>query len=105
MEKYIPNGYQIINLGDIDLTTTVTLNDDNSKMLIELFKSNRLYSKPFLIHLHETNDDIDITGFAQTYDTYIIMKYISDDISEIRTITISVTDETVTVYQVIKLLE
>lgn len=105
MEKYIPNGYQIINLGDIDLTTTVTLNDDNSKMLIELLKSKRLHSKPFLIHLHETNDDLDITGFAQTYDTYIIMKYISDDVAEIRTFTISVTDETVTVYQVIKSLE
>ena len=66
-KKYVPSGYQIIDLGSMDLISDVTLNKGTSEdvyILISLLYEDRLLNKPILLKLRDTDGDIKACGFC-----------------------------------------
>lgn len=66
-KKYVPSGYQIIDLGAHDLSSPVTINkgeNADADVLIELKDNGKLYSKPVLLHIADTDSGLDVMGFC-----------------------------------------
>lgn len=67
-KKYVPSGYQIIDLGSIDLSdlpTSKTASDgEDFKILIDLAKQGKLASKPILCKYIASNSDMVCTEWG-----------------------------------------
>lgn len=71
-KKYLPSGYQIINLDVVDNSGFTISPDDNedSKILFDvmtLFLDKGILKKPILLHLTETTNGNSVCGFAQVF--------------------------------------
>jgi len=85
IEKIEKIGYQIIDLGEVDLTDTVTINkgtNADADVLLDLSKRKKLHNKPVLLHLHEANSDMDITAFVTTTNDILQIFMSADDLSD-----------------------
>lgn len=72
-KKYVPSGYQIINVGEMDLGSpiTVSINDKPEyKILYDLIHSHEL-KKPILFNLYETNEGL-FAGFISSIGGFLI---------------------------------
>ena len=79
-KKYSPNGYQIIDLGEHDLSSTILLTEGenaDADVLIELRRTNRLWNKPILLKIYDTDGQISYVGVPviREYELYLIDKY------------------------------
>ena len=74
-KKYVPSGYQIINLDVSDKTSGIpfTPETEDEKILHEILSSGKL-SKPILLHII-TGAPYEITGFAVKTDNSISLTF------------------------------
>lgn len=81
-KKYIPSGYQIIN---ISVTATaldgtpfsVTATTEDEKILCDLLEHDKQFTKPILLNFHEISNDYTLSGFVTCIDGQIILGDIS----------------------------
>lgn len=96
-KKYIPSGYQIINLGELDLSSSVTLTDGDAKILVDLFNEGELFKKPILLSIYDTNDSVQYMGFAIQRSESLTIPCFNDDGTECDYIYIAIDSEKITV--------
>ena len=61
-KKYIPSGYIIVDLGELDLSSPVTITDEEViKSLIE--NARKEHSKPILLTFTDTDAEVRYSGF------------------------------------------
>lgn len=66
-KKYVPSGYQIIDLGSLDLSSNVTINkgeNADADVLISLVSEGKLGKKPILLSLYDEDEDVQLSGFG-----------------------------------------
>lgn len=64
-KKYVPSGYQIINITLIDDDGNLQIQDSEDKKILEkIIKENQLFNKPMLLKLHDVVNDYDVMGFV-----------------------------------------
>lgn len=75
-KKYVPSGYLICNFGNVDLSSTLTLDitNENVKNIFNILDEKGIPKKPILINLKDTNSGEHYNGFAY-YETGVF--YIS----------------------------
>lgn len=64
-KKYSPSGYQIIDLGRHDLSSTITINkgeNADADVLIDLYTRGKISDKPILIRIVSGNSEM--SGFC-----------------------------------------
>ena len=65
-KKYVPSGYQIIDLGSHDLSSAVTITkgtNADADVLIDLYEREKLIDKPILLKVHDSNGSYSCSGF------------------------------------------
>lgn len=65
MKKYVPSGYQILSIdcSRVDNDGNLLEETEDEKVLYELFRNNRISSKPILLNAYVPSG-FSITGFA-----------------------------------------
>lgn len=100
-KKYTPSGYQIIDLGTIDLSTTPKdilkgVNADVDK-LIELYANGKLNNKPILLSFYAANFfGKQITVIPSCLDNLLQFSNMSDDATGVWSVVIYVTNNKIT---------
>ena len=88
-KKYVPSGYQIIDLGSLDLSTSVTLSKETSEetqILYDILKGEE--NKPILLKLFEENSGALWNGVAVRNNDMCSLSFVSDDASSINSVVI-----------------
>ena len=64
-KKYVPSGYQIINISLYDDDGDLQIQDSEDKKVLEkIINENQLFNKPMLLKLHDDANDYDLMGFV-----------------------------------------
>ena len=77
-KKYVPSGYQIINL-DITATAfdgtpfTISAETEDEITLCDILDDNKQYEKPILLKIHEKSQDYNLCGFVTCVDGTLIL--------------------------------
>ena len=66
-KKYVPSGYQIINVVVNPDDTTKLIDSEDKKILKELLQNSE-FKKPVLLQIHDLVNGHDMSGFA-TFDS------------------------------------
>lgn len=83
-KKYSPSGYQIINLGLLDLSSSITITDydtEELKVLREVFlnfsnqnkKDEPIHVKPILLSITNSDSGISYCGFVNIVGDWTVM--------------------------------
>lgn len=89
-KKYIPSGYQIINVFTYDDEGTIKIRESEDKTILKEILKNGI-NKPILLHLNDADGSLGyvISGFAtllnnelyiSTPDVYYKLKLVDDEI-------------------------
>ena len=74
MKKYVPSGYQILNL-EIDTYSNLVLNED-SAILKEYLSSDKCYEKMLFVHLIDNANGYKISSVATIRDNMLFISQI-----------------------------
>lgn len=79
-KKYVPSGYQIINItqNDVDDDGYLLLDHEDCKIIFEILLNQKM-NKPILMSYQSTAASVSLCGFAKIYQSSIVLTEINMD--------------------------
>lgn len=95
-----PSGYQIINLGKLDLSSPVTITTEESEIAKILYDSINNPKKPIILTVYDTDSEVTYSGMLSIFDTNASLTVVGDDSAELFGISVTASANQITVTRI-----